>query len=477
MIWTAVFTAALWGCTGSDGKDGTIGDTGAIDGDGDGFTAADGDCDDEDALVAPGGTEVCDGIDNNCDGLVDEGVTSTFYADFDGDGFGDPSAPTDACSREDGFSAIGTDCDDDRDDVFPGAEEICDAADNNCDGLVDEGVTTAYYADADADTFGDPSTRRDACAQPDGFVLDDTDCDDARDDVSPAADEVCDEADNDCDTLIDEGVTTTYYVDIDDDAFGQSDVTTEACARPTGYADVPGDCDDANSAVNPDAVEACDTIDNDCDTLIDDEDDSRDPSLGGETFYADTDADTFGDPDAPRDACLAPDGYVADNTDCDDDAGAVNPDAGEICNDIDDDCDGLTDDEDRSVNTATGTTFYADTDTDTFGDPDAARDACDRPFGYVTDNTDCDDDTTTVNPAAAEICNDIDDDCDGLTDDEDGSTDLSTGETFYADTDADTFGDPDAPRDACLAPDGYVADNTDCDDDAGAVNPDAGEIC
>jgi hypothetical protein len=78
----------------------------------------------------------------------------------------------------DGYAADSTDCDDTRGDVHPGATEVCDGVDDNCNGSVDEGVTTIFYEDADGDGFGNPDKTTEACAAPDGYVADGTDCDD-----------------------------------------------------------------------------------------------------------------------------------------------------------------------------------------------------------------------------------------------------------------------------------------------------------
>ena len=109
---------------------------------------------------------------------------------------------------------------------------------------------------------------------------------------------------------------------------------------------------------------------------------------------------------------------MSDRTDCDDGSSAVNPAATEVCNGIDDDCDAAVDDADGSLDSSTGSTFYADSDGDTYGDPSVSVDACLVPSGYVSDRTDCDDGDGGVNPAATEICfNGIDDDCSGAEDD------------------------------------------------------------
>ena len=123
--------------------------------DGDGYLS-DVDCDDNDATTYPDGTEVCDGIDNNCDGEVDEGVLIEYFADADGDGFGNGEISVEACSQQDGFVPNGNDCDDAEATVHPGASELCDGLDNDCNEIVDDGNDVVVYLDADGDGFGDP---------------------------------------------------------------------------------------------------------------------------------------------------------------------------------------------------------------------------------------------------------------------------------------------------------------------------------
>ena len=116
-----------------------------------------GDCNDSDPTVHPGAPEVCNLKDDNCDGTIDEGVKSTFYADVDGDGYGDASSSTAACSAPAGTVADATDCDDATATVHPGATEACNGIDDDCDTLIDEGVQTTFYRDADGDGFGNPN--------------------------------------------------------------------------------------------------------------------------------------------------------------------------------------------------------------------------------------------------------------------------------------------------------------------------------
>ena len=125
-----------------------------IDFDGDGFNQEE-DCDDNNASVYFGASEVCDEVDNDCDGDVDEEVQTTYYADGDNDGFGDVESTIDACELPEGFVEDNSDCNDSANDVNPSATEVCDEIDNNCDDVIDEDVQITFYADSDADGFGD----------------------------------------------------------------------------------------------------------------------------------------------------------------------------------------------------------------------------------------------------------------------------------------------------------------------------------
>lgn len=110
-----------------------------VDADGDGFYSYQ-DCNDNDPTVHPGATEICDGKDNDCNGLVDDGISATWYRDQDGDGYGAPAVSLISCTQPAGYVAVAGDCNDSDAAINPGAAEVPgDGKDNDCDGVIDEG--------------------------------------------------------------------------------------------------------------------------------------------------------------------------------------------------------------------------------------------------------------------------------------------------------------------------------------------------
>ena len=359
--------------------------------DGDGYTTWGGDCDDTDPAINPGVTEQADGVDEDCNGIVDDGTEV-----YDDDG--------------DGFAEVDGDCDDADADLFPGAPEYCDGVDSDCDGQPGPGEN-----DGDGDGFL-------ACEE----------CDDTDPAVYPGAPESCDGVDSDCEGDLSEteqdddgdgfaecdgdcdDVDAAVHPDavelcnggIDDDCDQVTDETTDGDGD--GFAVCDGDCDDGDAAVHPDAAETCDGVDRDCNGIADDLDDD-------------------GDGSSPCD----------DAPDCDDGDAAVHPGAPEQPYDgVDSDCDGLDpddldgdgfaggatgddcDDEDDGTYPGAEETPYDGVDQDCDG-----RDLTDLDGdGYeATDlGTDCNDTDPAVHPLADEDCEDgQDNNCDGLTDAQD----------------------------------------------------------
>jgi hypothetical protein len=304
-------------------------DSGVPDVDGDGFDETE-DCDDLDAAINPDADEVCDGVDNNCSGDIDDEAVDgvVYFVDADGDGDGDlDDAGVTLCEAEEGLVTENTDCDDTNIDVNPSAREVCDGLDNDCDGDIDDAdadvdITTGFefYEDNDGDGYGVDSgtTVVKACDVPSGYAELPDDC-------------------NDEDALI--HPETVWYLDSDEDGYGGATSLTQ-CETPEGYVLDGTDCDDTSALASPDGVEVCDGLDNDCDTLTDDEDDDVDSSTFT-TWYYDYDVDGYGTDDTTVDQCDAPTDYVDVGGDCNDEDSAINPAAEEIGdNGVDENCDG-----------------------------------------------------------------------------------------------------------------------------------------
>ena len=256
----------------SSGGSGDDGEPASPDDDNDGYSLDEGDCDDGDPNVHPGASEQCNGTDDDCDGRVDEDVTTqTWYRDGDGDGYGAGSG-TEDCAAPSGHVARDGDCDDGDRSINPGASESCNDVDDDCDGRIDDGLSfTDYYTDGDGDGYGDGRATS-SCAPVAGMVTDDGDCDDTDPSVNPDARESCNGEDDDCDGSTDEGLSfTNYYDDDDRDGYGDSYGRAEsACSAPAGKVADDSDCDDSDSSIHPSATETCNDVDDDCDGSIDD---------------------------------------------------------------------------------------------------------------------------------------------------------------------------------------------------------------
>ena len=608
-----------------------------------GFVTTNTDCDDNNASANPAATEICNEVDDNCDGQIDEGVQNTYYEDMDGDGYGSMSFwSIQACSAPFGFVSTNNDCADNNPAINPGAAEVCNTIDDNCDGQINEGFgpLTVYYADADGDGYGNGTQAINLLLQGSSsasvsngslvivgsntftgssltgsvsFVapvdatytfdwsystIDGPFYDPAyyiNGTVYPLTDNNGPQTQSGTQSVtVTAGSTFGFSVVTTDDVAGSATLTinnfngftlptfTQACSQPAGYAVVNGDCDDAVATTYPGATEICNTIDDNCNGQIDEGVQN--------TYYEDMDGDGYGSMSFwSIQACSAPFGFVSTNNDCADNNPAINPGAAEVCNTIDDNCDG-------QINEGFGplTVYYADADGDGYGNGTQAinlllqgsssasvsngslvivgsnsntgssltgsvsfvapvdgtysfdwsfstidgayfdpayyingtayplsdiygsqsqsgtqsvtvtagstfgfsivtvddiagsatltvsnfngftlptfTQACSQPLGYALVNGDCNDAVAAINPGATEVCNGIDDNCNGVA--EEGLTFTN----YYVDTDADGFGAGTAVN-ACAQPVGYVLTNTDCNNTNANIKPGIAELC
>ena len=194
-------------------------------------------------------------------------AVTTWYLDSDNDGFGNLSMTTQNCGQPVGYVANSTDCDDANNQINPNATEVFDGFDNNCDLVIDEGFTlTTYYEDLDGDNYGSSVSIQSVTNPGAGYSLVSGDCNDNNNLINPNATEICDGVDNNCDLNIDENLPTfTYYLDADNDSFGDLNFTTTDCSVPAGYSVNSLDCNDANNQINPNATDIpANNIDEDC---------------------------------------------------------------------------------------------------------------------------------------------------------------------------------------------------------------------
>ncbi len=394
--------------------------------DGDGYDGEE-DCDDRNVDVHPDAAEVCDGLDQDCDGVVDEDAGSGWYLDEDGDGWGS-GEPIPSCTGESGLSSRGEDCDDEDASVNPEQAERCDEVDNDCDSEVDEDAEDAMKAwvDRDGDGYGSPSVTLWVCVLEEGMVENAEDCKDSDPDVHPGAGELCDDddEDEDCDGLVDDADPdatgqVALYIDLDGDGFGGEVTTMLACDGSAGLSTVGGDCDDLDPTL-------------------------EDP----QTFYEDVDGDGYGVRDARVEACWEVEGISERYGDCAPEDPASYPGAEEVWYDgVDQDCDEASDyDQDQDGYDAEA--WGGEDCDDLLGTvtPDASEiwydgidQACDGGSDYDQDGDgydsedyggeDCDDTDARALPGGAQVIFPGDWDCDG-EDDLDGEVWTGSGTTW-----------------------------------------------
>ena len=271
-----------------------------------GFVANKLDCNDRNDTVYPRARELADGLDNNCNGRIDENIATTqFYIDRDGDGFGDPATSRLELLQPLGYVLNNLDCDDQRPQDNPDAREIVDNYDNDCDGSVDEGASR-YFPDLDGDGFGAANGSIQSATPVDGYVENNVDCDDNNRTTYPGANEAFDSVDNDCDGSIDEGFSSQlYYRDIDGDGFGDSSRSVLDITIPGGY--VANGADNCVNISNPDQADLDrDGIGDACDNFTDSDADGVQDSVDNcpasyNPSQTDRDGDGLGDSCDPTD--------------------------------------------------------------------------------------------------------------------------------------------------------------------------------
>lgn len=270
----------------------------ASDLDHDGVTADSGDCNDENADIYPGKIEQCNGVDDNCSGVIDEDIQTVYFRDSDHDGHGLTNSSLSACTAPSGYVRAAGDCNDQNSAVYPGATELCDQVDNNCNSQVDENLSAiTSYLDSDRDGYGTSAGASTSCSIPSGYVRVNGDCNDSSASINPGATEVCDQVDNNCNSQVDENLSAiTSYLDADRDGYGTSARSTTSCSVPSGYVRDATDCNDTLADTHPLASEANDCRDNDCDGYAETRADmNRNKSLSKQVCSgADTDDDSDG---------------------------------------------------------------------------------------------------------------------------------------------------------------------------------------
>ncbi len=331
-----------------------------IDGDGDPNpnpgcpTPAKPDCEPFNPNVFNGQVERCNGIDDNCDGVVDEenalGCQEYFY-DFDNDGYGTDLKKC-LCAPAGFYRALEPgDCADTDATRNPGVQERCDTAfDDNCNGDTNDINAVGcvnYYYDGDGDGWGKTSDFRCLCTASGNYSTKlDNDCDDNNVLVNPSRTEICGNGiDDNCNgTQNDQNATgcTTFYEDVDGDGWGTSRSRCLCFAEGVYRADYRPqlDCNDNNPDVHPGKTEICNNgIDDNCDGLQDTQN-----AIGCVTYYYDGDNDGYGLTSDSKCLCN-PDGRYAatEPGDCNDQSNLIHPGRPEICDGIDNNCNGQTD--------------------------------------------------------------------------------------------------------------------------------------
>ena len=544
------------------------------------------DCNDAASAVNPGAVEVYNGIDDNCNNTIDEGFTPlNYYLDNDGDGVGGATFVVNVTSPGPNYTLTTGDCNDNNPNIFPGNTEICDNLDNDCDLLVDEGLTfVSYYQDLDGDSYGNASVMLSSCTPPLGYVLNSTDCQDNAATINPAAFDIPGNGiDEDCSGL-DAPIVPLILGLYEFTGASACPVTSNlVTSQPVNalfspFSNLGVICSPTGNVFSASAWNLSNTIDlnqyNEFSVVADScfglnlssfAFNHRTSSTGGsptwilrssldnfttnigsglsgnngnvvlddtvllspaflniyqvtfrlyltnigavgstwrvdnvslygnvvatapQLYYADMDGDGFGNANNPLLSCTLPLGYTSNNTDCNDNDSLINPLTTWF---VDADLDGFgnpnnfvtsclqppgssingLDCDDTNAQLNLVDMYYVDADGDGFGDDATGVEQCSQPANTVTIGGDCDDADTTIFPGATELCDGFDNNCNGVSDEG------LIFNTYFVDADNDNFGTG-AGESLCEDPGvGYVLMGGDCDDNNPNAYPGALEV-
>ena len=370
------------------------------------------------------GTEVCNGKDDDCDGLTDEEDAEgckTYYLDADKDGHGTYVDSKCLCGPEGKYtSKVDDDCDDSEPTVYPGATEACDGLDNDCDKIIDPPGSLncdKYYKDADNDGWGDNRQWKCLC-KPEGeySTVKPDDCDDSKASIHPEADEECNLIDDDCDGKTDDNADKPCYTDCGNGTQACLNGVLQPCDAPkvnkcvdyTKNCEIYETCGECMGAPS----ETCNGADDDCNSQTDE-------GFG----FADWDGTVRNVGDICGTGACSGGVVVCSEDGTEAVCSTATKSDQEVCDGLDNDCDGITD----------------------AGDADLATEACEVQDGVCKGAektasmcedgkwSECDNEIYAAyskgfEPVAEVTCDGLDNDCDGLTDEDLGTTTCGNGE-------------------------------------------------